>query len=200
MLPAGLVGHVRLRYLGTSAQKTRLVVDLIRGRSVDEAIATLRYTHKVVALEIGRALDSAVANARQRKPELDVDRLFVHTAFVDGGPSLKRIRPAPMGRAFRVQKRMCHVTIGLGETKVHRHRVSHHLGHDRGAPRPGLEDLLLVAPVHLLDATPQHRIHESALLDASRHGSPYLRRRTMYLSVRLLLRVFFSRTPQGVHG
>jgi large subunit ribosomal protein L22 len=120
MLPAGLVGHVRLRYLGTSAQKTRLVVDLIRGRSVDEAIATLRYTHKVVALEIGRALDSAVANARQRKPEIDVDRLFVHTAFVDGGPSLKRIRPAPMGRAFRVQKRMCHVTIGLGETKVHR--------------------------------------------------------------------------------
>jgi large subunit ribosomal protein L22 len=120
MLPAGLVGHVRLRYLGTSAQKTRLVVDLIRGRSVDEAIATLRYTHKVVAREIGRALDSAVANARQRKPEIDVDRLFVHTAFVDGGPSLKRIRPAPMGRAFRVQKRMCHVTIGLGETKVHR--------------------------------------------------------------------------------
>jgi len=120
MLPAGLVGHARLRYLGTSAQKTRLVVDLIRGRSVDEAIATLRYTHKVVAREIGRALDSAVANARQRKPELDVDRLFVHTAFVDGGPSLKRIRPAPMGRAFRVQKRMCHVTIGLGETKLHR--------------------------------------------------------------------------------
>jgi large subunit ribosomal protein L22 len=120
MLPAGLVGHVRLRYLGTSAQKARLVVDLIRGRNVDEAIATLRYTPKVVAREIGRALDSAVANARQRKPELDVDRLFVRTAFVDGGPSLKRIRPAPMGRAFRVQKRMCHVTIGLGETKVHR--------------------------------------------------------------------------------
>jgi large subunit ribosomal protein L22 len=120
MLPAGLVGHVRLRYLGTSAQKARLVVDLIRGRNVDEAIATLRFTHKVVAKDIGRALDSAVANARQRKPELDVDRLFVKTAFVDGGPSLKRIRPAPMGRAFRVQKRMCHVTIGLGETKVHR--------------------------------------------------------------------------------
>jgi large subunit ribosomal protein L22 len=120
MLPAGLVGHVRLRYLGTSAQKARLVVDLIRGRNVDEAIATLRYTHKVVSKEIGRALDSAVANARQRKPELDVDRLFVKTAFVDGGPSLKRIRPAPMGRAFRVQKRMCHVTIGLGETRIHR--------------------------------------------------------------------------------
>jgi large subunit ribosomal protein L22 len=120
MLPAGLVGHVRLRYLGTSAQKTRLVVDMIRGRQVEEAIATLRYTNKSVARDLARALDSAVANARQRKPEVDVDRLFVKAAFVDGGPSLKRIRPAPMGRAFRVQKRMCHVTIGLGETPVRR--------------------------------------------------------------------------------
>jgi len=118
MLPAGLIGHVRLRYLGTSAQKARLVVDLIRGRRVEEAIATLRYTHKAVARDIGRALDSALANARLKKPEVDVDRLFVKTAFVDGGPSLKRIRPAPMGRAFRVQKRMCHVTVGLGEAAL----------------------------------------------------------------------------------
>ena len=120
MLPAGLIGHVRLRYLGTSAQKTRLVVDLIRGRQVEEAVATLRFTKKGVARDIGRALDSAVANARLRKPEVDVDRLFVKTAFVDGGPSLKRIRPAPMGRAFRIQKRMYHVTIGLGETPLPR--------------------------------------------------------------------------------
>ena len=115
MLPAGLVGHVRLRYLGTSAQKARLVVDLIRGRPVDEALATLRYTPKAVSREILRALDSAVANARNKRPEVDVDRLRIATAFVDGGPSLKRIRPAPMGRAFRVQKRMCHVTLGLEE-------------------------------------------------------------------------------------
>ena len=120
MLPAGLVGHVRLRYLGTSAQKARLVVDLIRGHSVERASGTLRLANKAVARDIGRALDSAVANARQRKPEIDVDRLFVHTAFVDGGPTLKRVRPAPMGRAFRVLKRMCHVTIGLGETPVRR--------------------------------------------------------------------------------
>jgi large subunit ribosomal protein L22 len=120
MLPAGLVGHSRLRYVGTSAQKARLVVDLIRGRQVEEALTSLRLTHKIVAREILKALDSAVANARQKKPEIDVDRLFVKTAFVDGGPSLKRIRPAPMGRAFRVQKRMCHVTIGLGETPYRR--------------------------------------------------------------------------------
>ena len=120
MLPAGLVGHVRLRYLGTSAQKARLVVDLIRGQQVERAIATLRFTHKAVSGEIGRALDSALANARVKKPEIDVDRLFVKTAFVDGGPSLKRIRAAPMGRAFRVQKRMCHVTLGLAERPLPR--------------------------------------------------------------------------------
>jgi large subunit ribosomal protein L22 len=120
MLPAGLVGHARLRYLGISAQKARLVVDLIRGKQVEEAIATLRFTHKVVASDIGRALDSALANARVKKPEIDVDRLYVQTAFVDGGPSLKRIRPAPMGRAFRVQKRMCHVTLGLAERPLSR--------------------------------------------------------------------------------
>jgi large subunit ribosomal protein L22 len=120
MLPAGLVGHVRLRYVGTSAQKARLVVDLVRGRQVEEALATLRLTNKAVARDVLKALESAVANARQKKPDIDVDRLFVKTAFVDGGPSLKRIRPAPMGRAFKIQKRMCHVTLGLGETPYRR--------------------------------------------------------------------------------
>ncbi len=109
------VSSARLRYLGTSAQKARLVVDLIRGKNVSEALTTLRHTRKTVAIDIGRMLDSAVANARQKKQDVDIDRLFVRSAFVDGGPSLKRIRPAPMGRAFRVLKRMCHVTIGLGE-------------------------------------------------------------------------------------
>lgn len=114
-MQADTVGTARLRYLGTSAQKTRLVVDLIRGLDVARAIATLRHTKKAVASDIGRLLDSAVANARQKREHLDIDRLFVATVFVDGGPSLKRIRPAPMGRAFRVQKRTCHVTVGLGE-------------------------------------------------------------------------------------
>jgi large subunit ribosomal protein L22 len=120
MLPAGLVGHVRLRYVGTSAQKARLVVDLVRGRQVGEALATLSLTHKAVARDVLKALESAVANARQKKPDIDIDRLFVKTAFVDGGPSLKRIRPAPMGRAFKIQRRMCHVTLGLGETPYRR--------------------------------------------------------------------------------
>jgi len=112
------ISTARLRYLGTSAQKTRLVVDLIRGRNVEEALATLRFTNKAVAPDIGRLLDSAVANAHQKRQDVDVDRLYVKAVSVDGGPSLKRIRPAPMGRAFRVQKRMCHVTIALAERPV----------------------------------------------------------------------------------
>ncbi len=115
MLPQDLVASARLRYLGTSAQKTRLVVDLIRGKDVGEAAATLRFTKKAVARDVARLLDSVVANARQKRQDVDVDRLYVSTAFVDGGPSLKRIQPAPMGRAFRILKRMCHVTIGVGE-------------------------------------------------------------------------------------
>jgi len=117
MLPQDLVSSATLRYLGTSAQKARLVVDLIRGRNVGEALSTLRFTKKAVASEIAGLLDSAVANAHQKRQDIDVDRLFVHTAFVDGGPSQKRIQPAPMGRAFRILKRSCHVTIGLGERR-----------------------------------------------------------------------------------
>ena len=131
MLPAGLVGHARLRYMGTSAQKARLVVDLLRGRPVEEALTSLRLTPKAAARDILKALESAVANARVKKPDIDVDRLFVKTAFVDGGPSLKRIRPAPMGRAFRVQKRMCHVTLGLGETPYRRPTAARR--HEEGA-------------------------------------------------------------------
>ena len=118
MLSQDVVASATVRYLGTSAQKARLVVDLIRGKDVGEAAATLRYTKKAVAPDIGRLLDSAVANARQKGQDVDVDRLYVRTAFVNGGPSLKRIQAAPMGRAFRILKRMCHVTIGLGERRA----------------------------------------------------------------------------------
>ena len=112
------VSRARLKYLGTSAQKVRLVVDLIRGKPVEEALAILRFTKKAVAPEIGALVDSAIANARQKQQDIDVDQLFVETAFVDGGPTLKRIRAAPMGRAFRIIRRMSHVTIGLGQRIV----------------------------------------------------------------------------------
>jgi large subunit ribosomal protein L22 len=118
MMTRDWVSSARVRYLGASAQKTRLVVDLIRGKDVAEALTTLRYTRKTVADDISRTIDAAIANARQKK-DVDLDRLYVHTAFVDGGPTLKRVRPAPMGRAYRVLKRLCHVTIGLGERPAH---------------------------------------------------------------------------------
>jgi len=110
-----MISRAKMRYLGSSAQKTRLVVDLIRGKGIDEALATLRNTRKTVAKDVLKVVSSAVANARVRKEDVDVDRLFISRAMVDGGPTMKRIRPAPMGRAFRILRRSCHITIELDE-------------------------------------------------------------------------------------
>jgi len=112
-----MISKAKMKYLGSSAQKTRLVVDLIRGREVGEALATLRGTRKTVARDVSKVLASALANAKSLHEEVDVDRLFVSKACVDVGPSQKRIRPAPMGRAFRIIRRSCHVTIELDEKK-----------------------------------------------------------------------------------
>ena len=104
------------RYVRTSAQKAGLVLDLIRGRDVNHALATLRFARKGVARDIEKVLRSAIANA-QNKDGFggDVDRLFVAAAFANQGPSQKRIRPAPMGRAFRVVKRTAHLTVRVAE-------------------------------------------------------------------------------------
>ncbi|HEU5180619.1 MAG TPA: 50S ribosomal protein L22 [Candidatus Polarisedimenticolia bacterium] len=110
-----MVSRAKMKYLGSSAQKTRLVVDLIRGRGVGEALATLNSLRKGTAKDVGKVVASALANARVVKEDVDVDRLFVSRATVDGGPSQKRIRPAPMGRAFRIIRRTCHITIELDE-------------------------------------------------------------------------------------
>ena len=118
-----MIARARMKYLGSSAQKTRLVVDLIRGRGVEEALATLRTTPKRVSADVSKVLASALANARVKKDDVDVDRLFVSRATVDGGPSLKRIRPAPMGRAFRIIRRSCHITIELDEARPARQRA-----------------------------------------------------------------------------
>jgi large subunit ribosomal protein L22 len=107
----------RLRYLQASAQKVRLVADLIRGRNVQEATNILSLTQKAVAKDVGKLLKSAIANAENRESGVDLDRLYVKEIFVDGGPMLKRIQAAPMGRAFRVLKRQSHVTIKLDTRK-----------------------------------------------------------------------------------
>jgi large subunit ribosomal protein L22 len=107
------------KYVRTSAQKAGLVMELIRGRAVNQALATLRFSRKRVARDIEKVLRSAIANAQQ-KPGFsgDVERLYVTACFADQGPSQKRIRPAPMGRAFRVVKRTAHLTVSVAERPV----------------------------------------------------------------------------------
>ena len=111
--------HATAKYVRTSAQKAGLVLDLIRGRDVNHALATLRFARKGVARDIEKVLRSAIANA-QTKDGFggDVDRLYVTACFANQGPSQKRIRPAPMGRAFRVVKRTAHLTVRVAEKPV----------------------------------------------------------------------------------
>jgi len=104
------------RFVRTSAQKAGLVLDLIRGKGVNEALAMLRHSRKKVAADIGKVLRSAIANAEQREGfGGDVERLFVRACFANQGPSYKRVRPAPMGRAFRTVKRTTHLTVEVAE-------------------------------------------------------------------------------------
>lgn len=107
----------RLRYLQGSPQKVRLVADQIRGKGVQEAANILQLTKKAAAKPLEKLLRSAIANAENRDEQVDVDRLFVKEVFVDPGPMLKRLRPAPMGRAFRILKRQSHITIKLDTRK-----------------------------------------------------------------------------------
>lgn len=103
------------RYIRTSAQKARLVVDLIRGRKAGEALTLLRSTNKRVAPEVEKVLRSAIANARNQSADVDVDKLVVRSAYVNEGPRMKRIRPAPQGRAYRYQRRMAHIAVTVAE-------------------------------------------------------------------------------------
>ncbi len=93
------------------------MVDLIRGKNAGEALSLLRLTKKRVAHEIEKVLHSAVANAEQKSDNVDVDRLVVSRAYVNEGARLKRIRPAPMGRAYRYQRRTSHITVVVEETE-----------------------------------------------------------------------------------
>ena len=108
--------HATAKYVRTSAQKAGLVLDLIRGRDVNAALATLRFARKGVARDIEKVLRSAIANASQKEGfGGDVENLYVNACYANQGPSQKRIRPAPMGRAFRVVKRTAHLTVQVAE-------------------------------------------------------------------------------------
>jgi large subunit ribosomal protein L22 len=99
------------RYIRVSPQKARLVVDLIRGLQAGAALNILRAANKRIAPTVEKVLQSAIANAVNRDEDLDVDTLVVSEAYVHDGPRMKRVRPAPMGRAYRYQRRMSHIVI-----------------------------------------------------------------------------------------
>ena len=107
------------KYVRVSPQKARLVLDLIKGRRVEDAMNTLTFTKKGIAPDVQKVLRSAVENANylstEKGVDVDVDNLFVLRAVANEGPRMKRIRPAPMGRAYRYQRRMTHIEITLAE-------------------------------------------------------------------------------------
>jgi large subunit ribosomal protein L22 len=103
------------RYIRTSPQKARLVIDLIRGQKAGDAINILRTTNKRIAPSVEKVLRSAIANAENRSSDVDVDKLLVTECYVNEGPRMKRVRPAPMGRAYRYQRRMAHIVVEVGD-------------------------------------------------------------------------------------
>ncbi len=102
------------KYIRVSPQKARLVADVIRGMGVDQAVTTLRFMPQKSAGILRKVIESAIANATQ-DDQIDVDNLYVKTILIDGGPSLKRIRPRAMGRATGIIKRTSHITVILDE-------------------------------------------------------------------------------------
>jgi len=111
--------RAQARFQHVSPQKARLVLDLIKGRGVQEALDTAAFTKKRIAPVVHKLLTSAIDNAKyvagEQGLDLDVDNLYVRNAIANEGPRMKRIRPAPMGRAFRYQRRMTHLIISVAE-------------------------------------------------------------------------------------
>ena len=107
------------RHVRMSPQKVRLVVDQIRGRRAEDALQILRYTMKRASRDVEKVLRSAIANAERKAEDagasLDVDHLYVSNCYVNEGSRWKRLRPAPMGRAFRYQRRTAHIVVGVVE-------------------------------------------------------------------------------------
>ncbi len=107
------------KFQRTSPQKAKLVLDMIKGLRVEQAINTIHFSTKRMAPVVEKVLQSAIANAAYVSDEqgldVDVDNLYVRTAIANEGPRMKRIRPAPMGRAFRYQRRLCHIIVTVAE-------------------------------------------------------------------------------------
>jgi large subunit ribosomal protein L22 len=114
--------RAKAQFTRVSPQKARLVLDLIKGKRVEDALSTLQFTKKRIAPAIFELVRSAVENAnylsQEKGMDVDVDKLFVKSAIANDGPRMKRIRPAPMGRAYRYQRRISHLEVVLAEKGV----------------------------------------------------------------------------------
>ena len=114
--------RAQARFMRVSPQKARLVLNLIKGRKVEDALNTLAFTKKRVSATVEKLLRSAIENANylssEKGVDVDVDQLYVKHAVANDGPRMKRIRPAPMGRAYRIQKRTSHIVVKVAEKTV----------------------------------------------------------------------------------
>jgi large subunit ribosomal protein L22 len=128
------------RYMRVSPQKARLVLDLIKGQRVEDARNTLLFTKKRVASTVGKLLQSAIDNANflstEKGVDVDLDQLYVKSAVANDGPRMKRIRPAPMGRAFRYVRRIAHLEIVLAEKNKNGQSLATVAGEEEKAAAP----------------------------------------------------------------
>ena len=130
--------RVQTRFVRVSPQKARLVLDLIKGQRVEDALNTLAFTKKRVAERIEKLLRSAVENANylstEKNVDVDLDNLYVKRAVANDGPRMKRIRPAPMGRAYRYVRRISHIEIALAERGKDKGEVATVVGEGQAPP------------------------------------------------------------------
>jgi large subunit ribosomal protein L22 len=129
------------KFLRVSPQKARLVLDLIKGRRVEDARNTLLFTKKRVAEHVGKLLQSALDNANflttEKGLDVEIDNLYVKRAVANDGPRMKRIRPAPQGRAYRYQRRIAHIELVLAERGKNGEAVATVVGEEEAAaPAP----------------------------------------------------------------
>jgi large subunit ribosomal protein L22 len=129
--------RAEMRYLRVSPQKARLVLELIKGRRVEEARNTLLFTKKRVASHVAKLLQSALDNANflasEKGLDVEIDNLYVKSAIANDGPRMKRIRPAPQGRAFRYQRRISHIEVVLAERGKTGESVTRSPGQEKAA-------------------------------------------------------------------
>src|SRR5229473_96843 len=131
--------RAQTRFVRVSPQKARLVLELIKGRRVEDALNTLMFTKKRVAAKVEKLLRSAVQNANylsaEKNVDVDIDNLYVKHAVANDGPRMKRIRPAPMGRAFRYVRRIAHIEIALAERGRNSETVATVVGEETAAAK-----------------------------------------------------------------